>query len=119
MANSAYREFNFGLGEVIDAVREQVQRFAEERIAPRANEIVVAVAVTGSATAATGTDPTQRLRDNLANCQDMRAGVATAAQVTWAALCVALARRALAAATAPSPSPTPSATVGLPSSRPR
>jgi isovaleryl-CoA dehydrogenase len=39
MANSAYREFNFGLGEVIDAVREQVQRFAGERIAPRANEI--------------------------------------------------------------------------------
>jgi isovaleryl-CoA dehydrogenase len=39
MANAAYREFNFGLGEVIDAVREQVQRFAEERIAPRANEI--------------------------------------------------------------------------------
>src|SRR5712675_3679451 len=39
MANSAYREFNFGLGEVIDAVRDQVQRFAEERIAPRANEI--------------------------------------------------------------------------------
>src|SRR6202021_2616186 len=39
MANSAYREFNFGLGEIIDAVREQVQRFAEERIAPRANEI--------------------------------------------------------------------------------
>src|SRR6202046_5278733 len=39
MANAAYREFNFGLGEVIDAVREQVQRFAQERIAPRANEI--------------------------------------------------------------------------------
>src|ERR1700723_4701590 len=39
MANSAYREFNFGLGEVIDAVRDQVQRFAEERIAPGANEI--------------------------------------------------------------------------------
>src|ERR1700734_4216114 len=39
MANSAYREFNFGLGEVIDAVRDQVQRFAQERIAPRANEI--------------------------------------------------------------------------------
>src|SRR6267142_103747 len=39
MANSAYREFNFGLGEVIDAVRDQVQRFAEESIAPRANEI--------------------------------------------------------------------------------
>ncbi len=39
MANSAYREFNFGLGEVIDTVRDQVQRFAEERIAPRAGEI--------------------------------------------------------------------------------
>src|SRR5580692_10008121 len=39
MANSAYREFNFGLGEVIDAVREQAERFAQERIAPRANEI--------------------------------------------------------------------------------
>ena len=39
MANSAYREFNFGLGEVIDTVRDQVRRFAEERIAPRASEI--------------------------------------------------------------------------------
>src|SRR6202043_1766558 len=39
MVNSAYREFNFGLGEVIDTVRDQVQRFAQERIAPRANEI--------------------------------------------------------------------------------
>ncbi len=39
MANSAYREFNFGLGETIDAVRDQVQRFALERIAPRADEI--------------------------------------------------------------------------------
>src|ERR1700690_674649 len=39
MASSAYREFNFGLGEVIDAVRDQVQRFAQERIGPRANEI--------------------------------------------------------------------------------
>ena len=39
MANSAYREFNFGLGDVIDAVREQAQRFAQERIAPRAGEI--------------------------------------------------------------------------------
>src|SRR5450432_2520568 len=39
MTNSAYREFNFGLGDVIDAVREQAQRFAQERIAPRANEI--------------------------------------------------------------------------------
>jgi isovaleryl-CoA dehydrogenase len=39
MPNSAYREFNFGLGEVIDAVRDQVRRFAQERIAPRASEI--------------------------------------------------------------------------------
>jgi isovaleryl-CoA dehydrogenase len=39
MTNSAYREFNFGLGEVIDTVRDQVRRFAEERIAPRAAEI--------------------------------------------------------------------------------
>jgi isovaleryl-CoA dehydrogenase len=39
MANSAYREFNFGLGEVIDEVRGQAQRFAQERIAPRANDI--------------------------------------------------------------------------------
>jgi isovaleryl-CoA dehydrogenase len=39
MANSAYREFNFGLGEVIDTVRDQVRRFAAERIAPRASEI--------------------------------------------------------------------------------
>src|ERR1700675_1867192 len=39
MPNSAYREFNFGLGEVIDAVRENVRRFAQECIAPRASEI--------------------------------------------------------------------------------
>jgi len=39
MSNSAYREFNFGLGEVIDTVRDQVRRFAEQRIAPRAGEI--------------------------------------------------------------------------------
>jgi isovaleryl-CoA dehydrogenase len=39
MTNSAYHEFNFGLGETIDAVRDQVRRFAEERIAPRAGEI--------------------------------------------------------------------------------
>src|SRR5271169_5562698 len=39
MPNSAYREFNFGLGEVIDTVRDQVRRFAQDRIAPRANEI--------------------------------------------------------------------------------
>jgi isovaleryl-CoA dehydrogenase len=39
MATSTYREFNFGLGEVVDAVRDQVRRFAEERIAPRAHEI--------------------------------------------------------------------------------
>jgi isovaleryl-CoA dehydrogenase len=39
MPGAAYREFNFGLGDTIDAVRDQVRRFAEERIAPRANEI--------------------------------------------------------------------------------
>ncbi len=35
----AYREFNFGLGETLDAVRTEVRRFARERIAPRAGEI--------------------------------------------------------------------------------
>jgi isovaleryl-CoA dehydrogenase len=39
MPGAAYREFNFGLGEVIDTVRAQVRRFAEERLAPRADEI--------------------------------------------------------------------------------
>ncbi len=39
MPGAAYREFNFGLGEVIDAVRDQARRFAQERLAPRANEI--------------------------------------------------------------------------------
>jgi isovaleryl-CoA dehydrogenase len=39
MAGAAYREFNFGLGDVIDEVRDQVRRFAEERIAPRAADI--------------------------------------------------------------------------------
>jgi isovaleryl-CoA dehydrogenase len=39
MTGSAYREFNFGLGEDVDAVREQVRRFAAERIAPRAHDI--------------------------------------------------------------------------------
>jgi isovaleryl-CoA dehydrogenase len=39
MSKSAYREFNFGLGDVIDAVRDQVRRFAAARIAPRAGEI--------------------------------------------------------------------------------
>jgi isovaleryl-CoA dehydrogenase len=39
MSGAAYREFNFGLGEIIDTVREQARRFADERIAPRAVEI--------------------------------------------------------------------------------
>src|SRR6202050_1380079 len=39
MPGAAYREFNFGLGEDLDTVRDQVRRFAEERVAPRANEI--------------------------------------------------------------------------------
>ena len=36
---ASYREFNFGLGEVIDAVRDQARRFAHERLAARAGEI--------------------------------------------------------------------------------
>src|SRR3984957_3957140 len=39
MPGTTYREFNFGLGEEIDAVRDQARRFAEERIAPRAAQI--------------------------------------------------------------------------------
>ena len=39
MVNAAHREFNFGHGDIIDSVREQVRRFAQERIAPRAAEI--------------------------------------------------------------------------------
>jgi isovaleryl-CoA dehydrogenase len=39
MPGAAYREFNFGLGEDLDTVRDQVRRFAEERLAPRASEI--------------------------------------------------------------------------------
>jgi isovaleryl-CoA dehydrogenase len=34
-----FREFNFNQGETIEAVREQVRRFAQEKIAPRAAEI--------------------------------------------------------------------------------
>jgi isovaleryl-CoA dehydrogenase len=33
---AVFREFNFGQGETIDAVRDQVRRFAQEKIAPRA-----------------------------------------------------------------------------------
>jgi isovaleryl-CoA dehydrogenase len=33
------REFNFNQGETIEAIREQVRRFAQEKIAPRAAEI--------------------------------------------------------------------------------
>src|SRR3954462_3390180 len=32
-------DFDFGLGEELDAVRDQVRRFSRERIAPRAEEI--------------------------------------------------------------------------------
>jgi isovaleryl-CoA dehydrogenase len=39
MPSAAYREFNFGLPEEINAVRDQVRRFADERIAPRASLI--------------------------------------------------------------------------------
>ena len=36
---AVFREFNFGQGEIIDAVRDQVRRFAQEKIAPRAAAI--------------------------------------------------------------------------------
>ena len=36
---AVFREFNFGQGETIDAVRDQVRRFAQEKIAPRAAAI--------------------------------------------------------------------------------
>lgn len=37
--NSIYKEFNFGLGDTNDMLREQVNRFATEEIAPRAEQI--------------------------------------------------------------------------------
>src|ERR671916_1456468 len=39
MIPNAAREFNFGLGETADAIRETVRAFAQDRIAPRADEI--------------------------------------------------------------------------------
>ncbi len=39
MTGAAYREFDFGHSEEIVAVRDQVRRFAQEKIAPRAAEI--------------------------------------------------------------------------------
>jgi isovaleryl-CoA dehydrogenase len=36
---AVFREFDFHQGETIEAVREQVRRFAQERIAPRADQI--------------------------------------------------------------------------------
>ena len=36
---SIYKEFNFDLGETYDMLREQVNRFAAEEIAPRAEQI--------------------------------------------------------------------------------
>ena len=39
MLANATREFNFDLGETADAIRETVRDFAQERIAPRAEEI--------------------------------------------------------------------------------
>ncbi|ACL55333.1 isovaleryl-CoA dehydrogenase [Methylobacterium nodulans] len=39
MIPNAAREFNFGLGETADAIRESVRDFARDRIAPRAEEI--------------------------------------------------------------------------------
>src|SRR4051794_37508017 len=39
MLRDAARDFNFGLGDVADAVRESVDTFAQNKIAPRADEI--------------------------------------------------------------------------------
>ena len=39
MPSAAYREFDFGLGETLDTVRDLVRRFAVDRLAPRASEI--------------------------------------------------------------------------------
>src|SRR5918997_1760238 len=39
MIPNAAREFNFDLGETVDAIRATVRDFAQERIAPRAEEI--------------------------------------------------------------------------------
>jgi len=36
---SQYTTFNFGLGETADMIREQVNAFARDEIAPRAAEI--------------------------------------------------------------------------------
>lgn len=39
MLANAPRPFNFDLGETADAIRDTVQSFAQERIAPRAEAI--------------------------------------------------------------------------------
>ncbi|MGX7709076.1 isovaleryl-CoA dehydrogenase [Methylobacterium sp. Gmos1] len=39
MIPNAAREFNFGLGETAEAIRDSVRSFAQDRIAPRAEEI--------------------------------------------------------------------------------
>lgn len=86
---------------------------------PRRAWTVAAVAVAAvlamswsltATSAATTTDPVQRLRDALTTCQDQQAQAHTAAETAWAANCVALAQRALDAATAPSPTATATAT---------
>src|SRR5947209_20302386 len=39
MLSNALRDFNFGLGETADMLRDSVRAFAADRIAPRADEI--------------------------------------------------------------------------------
>ena len=39
MIANAWRGFDFGLGEDIDALRDSVRSFADDKIAPRAEEI--------------------------------------------------------------------------------
>ena len=38
---SQYSEFNFGLGETLDMLREQINGFAASEIAPRAEAIEI------------------------------------------------------------------------------
>ena len=38
MIPNAAREFNFGLGETAEAIRDSVRSFAQEKIAPRAED---------------------------------------------------------------------------------
>ena len=72
--------------------------------------LVVTLILPGGANAAV---PSQRLQDQLANCQDMRAVAQTAAERTWGDTCIRLAQRALNL-----PSTTPPTTTAPPTTTP-